>query len=223
VYRVRHKAGHEVWIEVAGRLLPSVNGTTTPDIIYAGRDVTKRVIAEESLKASQQQLENLARVDSLTGLANRRQFDERVGIAVARSRRHGTPLALLYMDIDHFKHINDSLGHLAGDAVLKEFALRVSTCVRTGDLVARLGGDEFVMLVEDGINAEGAEAIARKIIASVSCPNEVDGADVTITTSIGIALCGRPTDAEDLLSAADKAMYNAKQNGRNTFYLVAMD
>ncbi len=181
------------------------------------------MIAEESLKASQQELENLARVDSLTGLANRRQFDERVDLALARSRRHGTPVALLYIDIDYFKRINDSLGHLAGDAVLSAFAGRLAACVRAEDLVARLGGDEFVMLVEDGATTQGTEAIARKLIRHVSEPGLVDGDDTTVTTSIGIAFCLRDTDAEELLQYADKALYVAKGNGRNTFHLVTMN
>ncbi|MEO6365103.1 MAG: diguanylate cyclase, partial [Luteimonas sp.] len=223
LYRVRHKGGYDVWLEAVGRLIPAVDDKGGPDVIYAGRDVTQRVIAEESLKASQQELENLARVDSLTGLANRRQFDERLLLALARSRRHGTPVALLYMDIDYFKRINDSLGHLAGDAVLKDFAQRLSTCVRTEDLVARLGGDEFVMLVEDAATAQGAEVIARKLIGCVSRPSQVDGADTTITTSIGIALCLRATNAEELMWYADKALYVAKGNGRNTFHLVTME
>lgn len=223
LYRVHHKNGYDVWIEAVGRLLPAMDGTGGADVIYAGRDVTQRVIAEESLKASQQELEKLARVDSLTGLANRRQFDERVDLALARSRRRGTPVALLYMDIDYFKRINDILGHLAGDAVLKDFAQRLSACVRTEDLVARLGGDEFVMLVEDAATAQVAEVIARKVIGCVSRPSQVDGADTTITASIGIALCLRDTDAKELLLQADKALYVAKRNGRNTFHLATME
>ncbi len=223
LYRVRHKDGYDVWIEAVGRLIPAIDDTGGPDVIYAARDVTQRVIAEESLKASQLELENLARVDSLTGLANRRQFDERLALALARSRRRGTPVALLYMDIDYFKHINDSLGHLAGDAVLRAFAQRLSACVRAEDLVARLGGDEFVMLVEDAATVQGTEAIARKLIAHVSEPGLVEGDDTTVTTSIGIAFCLRGTDAEELLSHADKALYVAKGNGRNTFHLVTME
>lgn len=222
-YRLRHKDGHYVWMEAVARPIPSANHDGTMDVILAGRNIDKRVAAQESLKASQRELEQLARADSLTGLPNRRMFDERLALALARSHRHRTALALLYMDIDYFKRINDSLGHLAGDAVLKDFAQRLSTCVRTEDLVARLGGDEFVMLVEDAATAEGAEVIARKLIGCVSRPSQVDGADTTVTTSIGIAFCLRATDAEELLWYADKALYVAKGNGRNTFHLVTME
>jgi len=222
-YRLRHKDGHYIWIEAVARPIPSADHDSTMDVILAGRNIHKRVAAEESLKASPRQLEQLARADSLTGLPNRRMFDERLALALARSRRHGTPLALLYMDIDYFKRINDSLGHLAGDAVLKDFAQRLSTCVRTEDLVARLGGDEFVMLVEDAATVPGAEIIARKLIDCVGRPSQVEGTDIAITTSIGIAFCLRPTNAEELLWYADKALYVAKGNGRNTFHLVTME
>ncbi|MDQ3228796.1 MAG: diguanylate cyclase, partial [Pseudomonadota bacterium] len=222
-YRVQHKDGHYVWFESVGRLIPSVDRAGAMDIILAARNIDKRVAAEESLKASRQELELLARADSLTGLANRRQFDERLALALARSRRHGTPITLLFLDIDYFKRINDSLGHLAGDAVLKEFARRLSACVRAEDLLARLGGDEFVMLVEDAATTEYAEVIARKLIECVIQPSQVDGADTSITTSIGIAFCLRATSAEELLWYADKALYVAKGNGRNTFHLVTME
>ncbi len=222
-YRLRHKDGQYIWIEAVARPIPSADHDGTMDVILAARNIDLRVAAQESLKASQRELEQLARADSLTGLPNRRMFDERLALALARSRRHGTPLALLYMDIDYFKRINDSLGHLAGDSVLKDFAQRLSTCVRTEDLVARLGGDEFVMLVEDAATVPGAEIIARKLIDCVRLPSQVDGADIAITTSIGIAFCLRPTDAEELLWYADKALYVAKGNGRNTFHLVTME
>lgn len=222
IYRVPHKDGHEIWIEAVGRLIPAMDGSGGSDVIYAGRDVTQRVIAEAALKASQQELENLARVDSLTGLANRRQFDERLELALARSRRRGTSVALLYMDIDHFKSINDGLGHLAGDAVLRAFARRLAECIRGEDLVARLGGDEFVMLVEDASTVQDIEAIAGKLVAHVSQPGLVDGQATAVTTSIGVALCLRPTVAEELMRYADAALYVAKGNGRNTFHRVTM-
>lgn len=224
-YRVQHKQGHHVWIEAVGRLIPSMdrNHIGTMDIIYAGRDIGQRVAAEESLKASQLELEKLARVDSLTGLANRRQFDERLSLALARNRRHQAPLALLYMDIDYFKRINDSLGHLVGDAVLKDFAQRLTACVRTGNLVARLGGDEFVMLVEDAATAQVAETIARKLVETIGQPTVIDGTAITVTTSIGIAFCTRVTDEAELMWYADKALYVAKGGGRNTFHLVTVE
>ena len=222
-FRLRHKDGHYLWAESGVRSIPSANGDGTMDIIFAARDVSERVEAQQQLEASKRELEQLARVDSLTGLANRRQFDERLALALARSRRHQSPISLLYMDIDYFKRINDSLGHLAGDAVLKGFAQRLASCVRTEDLVARLGGDEFVMLVEDTETAQVAEAIAGKLIDCIRRPTAIDGVANTVTASIGIAFCVRATDETELMWYADKALYVAKEAGRNTFHLVTME
>ena len=223
MYRLRHKDGHYVWIEAVARTLPSVDDEGVMDIIYTGRDASLRVVAERALLASQRELETLARVDSLTGLPNRRQFDERLALAVARSQRSGLPVALLYLDIDYFKRINDSHGHGVGDRVLRTFAERLSGCVRAGDLAARLGGDEFVVLVEDALLPQAAEIIARKLIAMMDADIVVDGIRVRATTSIGIAYCRFRTNAEDLMAAADAALYSAKKAGRNTWQLVNVE
>lgn len=222
-YRLRHKDGHYVWIEAVVRPIPSTSHEGTMDVMFVGRDIGKRMAALQQLEASQRELETLARVDSLTGLANRRQFDERIALALARTRRHAAPIALLYLDIDHFKRINDSLGHLAGDAVLKDFARRLTTCVRVEDLVARLGGDEFVMLVEDAASTQAVETIARKLISCIGLATALDGTPPAVTASIGIAFCTRATDAAELMWYADKALYVAKGAGRNTFHLVTME
>lgn len=221
IYRVQHKDGHFVWIEAVTRTIPSIDGTGT-DIIYTGRDISRRVAAEHALEASRQELERLVRVDALTGLANRRQFDERVELALARLRRHGTPVALMYLDIDHFKRINDTWGHAAGDKVLCSFAERLRRCVRAIDLVVRLGGDEFVVVVEDATLPAAAEAIARKLIAEMHHCIEIDGAALTVTTSIGIAYTMVPATMATLLAAADAALYAAKQAGRNTYQMKAV-
>jgi len=219
IYRMRHKDGHYLWIEAVARTLPSVDDGGATDIIYTGRDASLRVVAERALLASQRELETLARVDSLTGLPNRRQFDERLALAVARSQRPGLPIALLYLDIDHFKQINDSHGHGVGDQVLRTFAERLAGCVRAGDLVARLGGDEFVVLVEDALLPQAAEIVARKLIALMGADIVVDGIRVRASTSIGIAYCRFRTSAETLMAAADAALYRAKKAGRNTWQM----
>jgi diguanylate cyclase (GGDEF)-like protein len=177
-----------VWIEAVARTMPSVDDPDAVDIIYSGRDVSLRIAAEQALLASQRELEALARVDSLTGLPNRRQFDERLSLAVARSRRPGLPIALLYLDIDHFKQINDTHGHGVGDQVLRVFAARLARCVRAGDLVARLGGDEFVVLVEDALLPQAAEFIARKLIATM----DMEFITVKVIAMVGssIWICG---------------------------------
>jgi diguanylate cyclase (GGDEF)-like protein/PAS domain S-box-containing protein len=223
IYRMRHKDGHYVWIEAVARTLPSVDDADTMDIIYSGRDVSLRIAAEQALLASQRELEALARVDSLTGLPNRRQFDERLALAVARSQRPGLPIALLYLDIDHFKQINDTHGHGVGDQVLKVFAERLAGCVRAGDLVARLGGDEFVVLVEDALLPQAAEVIARKLIATMDRDIVVDDLHVRTTTSVGIAYCPVRTSVEVLMAAADAALYDAKKAGRNTYRLATVE
>lgn len=220
--RLRHKHGHYIWIEAVARPIPSADDDGTMNIIYAGRDVSQRIAAEQALLASQRELETLARVDSLTGLPNRRQFDERLALAVARSQRPGLPVALVYLDIDHFKQINDSLGHGAGDHVLRTFARRLLGSVRAGDLVARLGGDEFAVLVEDAALPDAAKAIARKLIATMAEAITVDTTSAQATTSIGIAFCSGRTRAAELMAAADAALYRAKKAGRNTFELISI-
>jgi diguanylate cyclase (GGDEF)-like protein len=163
----------------------------------------------------------LARHDSLTGLANRRQFVERLELALARRKREERPLALLYFDIDHFKKINDTLGHAAGDAVLIEFARRLQGNLRETDLAARLGGDEFVVIVEDANSPDVAETIARKLIVAIQPHFIVDAATLQVTTSIGIGFASVGTDAETLMRTADAALYQAKAAGRNTYRTVA--
>jgi diguanylate cyclase (GGDEF)-like protein len=192
------------------------------DIIYTGRDISRRVAAELALEDSHRELERLARVDALTGLANRRQLDERLELAMGRLRRHGTPVALMYLDVDHFKRINDTWGHAAGDKVLCSFADRLIRCVRAIDLVARLGGDEFVVVVEDAALPAAAETIARTLIAEMHHSIDVDGTALTVTTSIGIGYAKAPTQTTTLLAAADAALYAAKQAGRNTYRMQAV-
>jgi diguanylate cyclase (GGDEF)-like protein/PAS domain S-box-containing protein len=222
-YRVRHKDGHYVWIEAVTQPIPSADQDGVMDIIYSGRNVSRRITAEQALQASQRELEAMARVDSLTGLANRRQFDERLALALTRSRRRRQAIALMYMDIDHFKQVNDSRGHAAGDVVLRVFGQRLAACVRSGDLAARLGGDEFVVLVEDAAAPADAEAIARKVIANVADGITFDRTTLHVTTSIGIAFCPDASGAQALTSAADAALYAAKEAGRNTWRLVVME
>ena len=174
------------------------------------------------LKHAERELETLARHDSLTGLANRRQFGERLEVALARLRREGRGLALLYFDIDRFKKINDTLGHAGGDTVLVEFARRLQRSLRESDLAARLGGDEFVVIIEDVASAEAAEVVAAKILAAMQPHFIVEATTLQVTTSIGIAIAAGATDAETLMRSADDALYEAKAAGRNTYRTVAI-
>jgi diguanylate cyclase (GGDEF)-like protein/PAS domain S-box-containing protein len=175
------------------------------------------------LKQAEQALESLARKDSLTGLANRRYFDERLVAALARSARQQAPLALLTMDIDHFKGVNDDLGHAAGDEVLREFGCRLSACVRAGDLVARVGGDEFAVLVEGVGSLESATGFAGKLLERMRDPIPVEGEPRLVGTSIGIAFSRGRTDAKRLMAAADQALYAAKAAGRGNWKVQEID
>lgn len=174
-----------------------------------------------ALKETQRQLDVLARVDTLTGLPNRRQFDERLLEAMARARRSETTIAVMFLDIDFFKRINDSLGHGGGDVVLKEFGTRLQHQVRSTDIVARLAGDEFVVLVEGIHDVRKLKALAGKIVDAIRPPLVVLGRAVSITTSLGISTYdGDGSAPADLMAAADRALYAAKRQGRDCFVLA---
>lgn len=168
------------------------------------------------LKTAEANLDRLARIDSLANVANRRHFEERLSAALAHGRRQREAVALLYLDIDRFKSINDTHGHSVGDAVIRSFAERLNACVREDDLVARLGGDEFVVLVENP-GAGSGETIAKKLLVSMQQPMLVGDISLQVTTSIGVAYCVETPGAETLMNLADQALYEAKSAGRNTY------
>jgi diguanylate cyclase (GGDEF)-like protein len=170
------------------------------------------------MKDIQHRLSAFARVDSLTGLPNRAQLYERLGEAFARSRRGSAPTACLFLDIDYFKSINDSLGHAGGDEALREFGRRLQSAVRETDLVARLAGDEFVIVLEGGEQPACADAVANKIIEAMREPFFIAGAPRAVSTSVGVAVsCGEDDDADAILQRADEALYMAKRAGRGGF------
>jgi diguanylate cyclase (GGDEF)-like protein/PAS domain S-box-containing protein len=183
-------------------------------------DITER-------KRNEQELRYLANYDTLTGLPNRTLLSERLGHAVIRARRGGRKVAVLFLDLDRFKHVNDSMGHAAGDRMLKAAGSRLRDNVRDGDTVARIGGDEFTVVLEELADAGEAERVAQKLISAFEKPLELnDGQDVVISPSIGISLY--PDHAQtptDLLKFADTAMYQAKDRGRKTYmvYTETMD
>jgi diguanylate cyclase (GGDEF)-like protein/PAS domain S-box-containing protein len=178
--------------------------------VYAlAQDVTRMKDVEERLM-------QLARSDSLTGIANRRLFGELLPMALERARRHQACIAIAYLDIDHFKQINDSSGHAIGDEVLREFARRLLANVRATDTVARLSGDEFVILFEDVAGEQEALRIAVKLTEAVRQPFATSRGPLRVSTSVGVAIQGDPDQApESLLANADQALYQAKREGRD--------
>jgi diguanylate cyclase (GGDEF)-like protein len=189
-----------------------------PDVSSRGRVMGYYAMVTDitEFKTIQKRLSDLARVDGLTGLPNRAELLDRLDAALARCRRTGAAMACLYLDIDRFKQVNDTLGHAGGDCALVEFSRRLRQCVRESDIVARLSGDEFAVVLEDIGQPEEAHRVASKIIASMAVPFNIEGARRMITTSIGVALAHPlEDDPRSLLRAADAALYRAKKAGRN--------
>jgi diguanylate cyclase (GGDEF)-like protein len=156
--------------------------------------------------------------DFLTGLPNRMLLNDRIGQAIALARRHVKKAAVLFLDLDGFKHINDSLGHPVGDKLLQSIAKRLVDCIRGSDSVSRQGGDEFVVLLLDLEHAENAAVTARRMLEAVAKPHYIDHHDLHITASIGVSVYPDDAlDAEALIKNADTAMYQAKENGRRSF------
>lgn len=178
------------------------------------------------IRKTQNQLHYLAHFDALTDTANRRLFEDRCAQAIHSSIRHKKQIALIALDIDHFKRINDTLGHDVGDQFLVVLANRLKDCVRKEDTIARLGGDEFAILLASISGPEGAETVARNILENITKPVMIQGHELIVTSSIGITIC--PNDGlqyPDLLKNADMAMYRAKNAGRNNiqFYSPEMN
>ena len=169
-------------------------------------------------------MEQLAYIDSLTGLANRLLFRDRLEQVLKAVQRNKTHAALLYLDLDQFKRVNDSLGHDVGDALLMKVAERLRQCVRHQDTVARMGGDEFVMLLTDVDNMSGASSVARKVLSVMAKPMKLLKHELIITPSIGITLAPHDSlNADILLKNADLAMYRAKASGRNNYQFFTQE
>ncbi|MBF0463296.1 MAG: EAL domain-containing protein [Magnetococcales bacterium] len=175
-------------------------------------------------KDAEHRLERLAFYDALTGLPNRLFFRDRLAHAIAQARRQGSQMALLFVDLDRFKWVNDTMGHAAGDDLLKEIACRLQGCVRESDTVARLGGDEFTLILTNVDHSDHVAMLAQKLIAAIREPVILLGQNVHVGVSVGIALFPKDAnDMETLIKYADIAMYQAKGAGRNTFRFVSAD
>lgn len=182
------------------------------------REVDEREQVEEVLREQQQSLRRMAHHDALTGLPNRLLLTDRLSQSIVRAERHPALQAVIFIDLDHFKQINDSLGHTAGDELLKAVASRLLTCVRHEDTVARLGGDEFILLLEQLKDINAVTRLAEEILATFVTPFEVDGRSFSVSASVGISLYPNDGDnPETLLRNADAAMYRAKAEGRSAF------
>ena len=205
-YRVEHADGSSRYVEsIVSNLLrdPAVEG-----LVLNTRDVTDRKTLEDELA-------HQAFHDSLTGLSNRAVFRDRVDHALARSSRHVQPIAVLLLDLDGFKTVNDSLGHDVGDELLIAVGGRLQGCARASDTVARLGGDEFVILLEDDVDEASSTVVADRLLSTFAAPFQVGGREVFISASVGVAVNDiGSVDADALIRNADTAMYAAKTGGR---------
>ncbi len=216
VFINRHKDGRLYYEEKTITPLKDASGHIS-HFVATGKDVTERAQAQE-------RLQHMAQHDALTELPNRMLLLDRLKQALARARWHKRIVALLFVDLDRFKTINDTLGHETGDLLLQQLATRFSRNVRAGDTVARFGGDEFVILLDDVASANDITNVAQKVLLALAPPFEIAERSLYITASIGISMC--PNDGEDsttLLKNADIAMYRAKELGKNTYQFYSAD
>ncbi|MCP5157990.1 MAG: sensor domain-containing diguanylate cyclase [Gammaproteobacteria bacterium] len=192
---------------------PLKNADGSVSMLTIFRDITERKHAEETIK-------QIAYHDALTNLPNRSLFNDRLNLEMAHARRHQKKLALMMLDLDHFKRVNDTLGHDMGDRLLQAVGKRLTSLLRENDTVARLGGDEFMLILPEIATIEDAAKIAEKTVKDFQTPFVLEGRELFVTTSIGIAIY--PDDGEDgnaLMKKADVAMYHIKQGGRNNYHL----
>lgn len=229
-YRLKRADGEYRWLLEAAVPYFGKDGRYA-GFIGACTDITERRQAEEEiiqhledLKRSNEQLLYLAQYDKLTGLPNRELFRDRLRQSIARAERQTKLVALMFLDLDRFKEINDTLGHIAGDTLLVAVAGRLKHHLREVDTIARLGGDEFTIIVENLNEPSDANAVAEKITEALASPFSLEGQEYFVTASIGITIC--PLDGRDvdvLLKNADIAMYKAKELGRNQYHPFTVD
>ena len=210
-FRVRHRNGRWIWLRSRGRVVERDAGGQALRLVGTDADISRR-------KAAEDQLRQRAEFDSLTGLPNRALFADRIAGAIARAERSGEALALLFVDIDHFKSVNDSHGHAVGDELLKIAAGRLGEAVRGADTVARLAGDEFTVILEGLATLEDAEAVAAKLVEALRAPMRIGDTELVISVSVGVSLLGAGEhDPVSLLRRADEALYDAKRCGRDRY------
>lgn len=212
----KKKNGELYWESTFISPIKSPDGTIT-HFLAVKEDITDRKQAEETITY-------MSHYDTLTGLPNRALFNDRLNLALAHAHRNGEIFAVMWLDLDSFKNINDTLGHVVGDQILQGISKRLESCLREGDTVARLGGDEFVLLLPQITNVEDVVKVVQKVFVAIQPPFNFDGRDFYTTTSIGISLY--PYDGEDsetLIKNAEVALYRAKEQGRANYQLYAPD
>jgi diguanylate cyclase (GGDEF)-like protein/PAS domain S-box-containing protein len=218
-HRVKNAAGEWRWILSHGKVVRRCAKGLVERLAGTNMDIHER-------KLTELRVEYLAHHDELTGLPNRVSFNHSLEHAIRQTKRKRDKLAVMFIDLDRFKNINDSLGHDVGDQLLQEVSLRLRTTLRDSDIVARLSGDEFVVLIDGWLVNEDLVSVAQKILQSVAKPYILQGQEYDLTTSIGISTYPQQgKDAQELLRHADVAMYRAKEMGKNTFqfYAAQMD
>ena len=210
------KDGRVIWCEWYNSSLVDEEGNVL-SILSLGQDVTARVLAEE-------RLQHLATHDALTGLPNRVMLQERLRQAIARTRRSGQRVCALFIDLDRFKEVNDTLGHRIGDELLREMSVRLARIVRESDLLVRLSGDEFMVVLEQVSDLDAPRLVAQKLLDEIREPSHIEGHEIYVSASIGISLFPDDgDDAETLMRNADMAMYRAKEAGKNTWQMFSAD
>ncbi|MGH8851447.1 MAG: putative bifunctional diguanylate cyclase/phosphodiesterase, partial [Casimicrobiaceae bacterium] len=217
MYRARHADQHYIWLETTLQTMKNAAGEETQRILCISRDISDR-------KRMEERLHDLARTDHLTSLPNRFLLDERFAGGLSQARREGSLLAMLMIDIDRFKNINDTLGHGMGDSLLRLVGHRLKACIRDCDTLARWGGDEFVLLLPGLQDSSTAITIAERCLAALKEPFEVEQQRLHITTSIGISVSADSSvGSEALLKNADTAMYRAKARGGDCLVMYSSD
>lgn len=222
--RLAKESMHGTKGEIA-KIITAMMQVSTAISLNLRREITSRKMVEKDLKheilirkEAEKKLKNFAQHDALTGLANRRLFEELCGLSLRFAKRNQYEQAVLFVDIDHFKFVNDTMGHKAGDALLVSIAKRLEKCVRASDIVARMGGDEFTIHLGGECSEDDARAISSNIIASISKPFKLVEGTANVSASVGVSMY--PNDAEDietLIRNADAAMYLAKKSGKNAY------
>ena len=212
-YQFKHADGSLFWVHIAGDPIRAAN-----EVLWTMVDITPRKEAQQKIEKEKEKFDYQAHHDVLTGLPNRLLFTDRLFQSMEKAKRNNSKIALLFIDLDHFKEINDSLGHDVGDKILQEVTQRLQENLRDEDTLARLGGDEFTLILEDLIEAQDASMVATKILNALSDSIKIGEHTLYVSSSIGISIF--PDDGEttqNLLKFADSAMYKAKDEGRNNY------